>query len=697
MTHLWPASRNSFHPAWLLLLVPPAISWGIAWLSDSDRSVLLPLGRLTLMALVVLPWVWWRSTDAGPGLRRILKEVRLQLPGFLIAVGLPGVLGIGIHPDLAQWVFLTFAFGCCLMGATAFGSEFEQRTLGGLLAQPRPRIAIFLEKLLVLATLLGVALAHFVLLQGNSPGFEFHVALNVVGAALCTGPLFSLWSRSTLAGLIFSVTAPLLLYLLASLLGEWVLQRWAPGELTEPEFEQGLFRVGLPLYLLASLVLAWRTFLNLELRDGEAGGKAASNLHPLSGPVDRLIHPLLGRAGSWGPLLRKEFRLQVIPWLVASLAVGVWLLWMAVSWARGGEIDPRAVDQVSGATLVAGLMSLMLILGTSAASVAEERELGTLEWQLTQPVPIRRQWWAKVMVTTLFTFAMGLALPYLLLRLWFGPSTLMEGWNHPGPRDLLVVVACTGILQALGMYASSLSRNTMKASALTVGLAAGLVLLVALCGWTLERHMEATLGGFQEGSGFRATIHAPAWAPTAAELTQYLQLAVGGAVLLLVATLLALASSHFRQTRPAARRLTLEWAGLSVGLMAVLLVGGGVFTRLALLNHQSRMAEFQSERRAALVQELARSDRATTLTQTLREKFGVSPGASNEELCQAIVERAGPGAVEEIWSLLVHLRGTGAKNTEYLNQIAARYGLPLIPPSTNPPATPPLRPPRQDR
>jgi ABC-type transport system involved in multi-copper enzyme maturation permease subunit len=370
---------------------------------------------------------------------------------------------------------------------------------------------------------------------------------------------------------------------------------------------------------------------------------------------------------------------------------------MAVSWVRGGEIDPRAVDQVSGATWVAGLMSLMLILGTSAASVAEERELGTLEWQLTQPVPIRRQWWAKVMVTTLFTFAMGLGLPYLLLRLWFGPSTLMEGWNHPGPRDLLIVLACAGTLQALGMYASSLSRNTMKASALTVGLAAGLVLLVALCGWTLERHMEPTLGGFQEGSWYHATIQAPAWAPTTTELTQYLQLAVGGAVLLLVTTLLGLASGHFRQSRLAARRLTLEWAGLSVGLMAVLLIGGGVFIRLVLLNHQARMAEFQAERRAALVKELARSGPATTLTQALREKFGVSPGASNEELCQAIVEQAGLNGVEEISGLLAHLRATGVKNTEYLNRITARYGLPLVPPSTNPPATRPLRPPRQDR
>jgi hypothetical protein len=227
MTHVWPASRNSFHPAWLLLLVPPAISWTVAWLSPGDTSTRLHLGRLTLMALVVLPWVWWRSTNAGPGLCRILKEVRLQLPGFLIAVGLPGVLGIWIHPDLAQWMFMAFAFGCSLMGATAFGAEFEQRTLGGLLSQPRPRIAIFLEKLSVLAVLLSVALAHLVLLRSGTPGFEPHIALNFALVGLCTGPLFSLWSRSTLAGLIFSVTVPLLLYLLGTLIGEWVFQRWS--------------------------------------------------------------------------------------------------------------------------------------------------------------------------------------------------------------------------------------------------------------------------------------------------------------------------------------------------------------------------------------------------------------------------------------------------------------------------------------
>lgn len=692
MTHVWPASRNSFHPAWLLLLVPPAISWTVAWLSPGDTSTRLHLGRLTLMALVVLPWVWWRSTNAGPGLCRILKEVRLQLPGFLIAVGLPGVLGLWIHHDLEQWMFMAFAFGCSLMGATAFGTEFEQRTLGGLLSQPRPRIAIFLEKLSVLAMLLSVALAHLVLLRSGTPGFEPHIALNFALVGLCTGPLFSLWSRSTLAGLIFSVTVPLLLYLLGTLIGEWIFQRWNLWALTATRFDAWLVDVGLPLYLLASLGLSWRTFRGLELRDGEAGGKATSNLHPLSGPVDRLLSPLLGRSGTWGPLLRKEFRLQVIPWLVASLAVGVWLLWAAVGWMRGDEVDTRAIDQVSGATLVAGLMSLLLVLGTSAASIAEERELGTLEWQLTQPVPLRRQWWAKVMVTTLFTFALGLGLPYLLLRLWFGPSTLMEGWNHPGLRDVLIVLACTATLQALGMYASSLSRNTMKASALTVGLAAGLILILVLCGWFLALGLEAVARDSQEAMESSTSITAPSWSPSVAELHRLTEIGVGVGVTLLLFTLLAFGATNLRQARPASNRLLQQASVLTVGLIVYVLSAGVALTHLWRLQHEASMADIQGQRRQQLVIALSAAVQEGSATGALFEQFGVPTNAHVEELVQAILIQGGQRAAENI-VLVLRSRQQGRSNL-LINELAARYGLPLAPPPTNRPAPPGPRVPR---
>jgi len=157
MTLSWPSSRNSFHPAWLLLPLPPLL--GILWATFNEFSRVHPalVLRLLLAGVVVVPVLWWRASPAGDRPRRIMKELRVQLPGFLLATLVPSLMTWGIEREWAVWMLFGYPFGCFLMGASAFGSEFEQRTLASLLAQPKSRGAVFREKMAVLAGLLFLA------------------------------------------------------------------------------------------------------------------------------------------------------------------------------------------------------------------------------------------------------------------------------------------------------------------------------------------------------------------------------------------------------------------------------------------------------------------------------------------------------------------------------------------------------------
>ncbi len=95
--------RNPFHPAWLLLFLPPLVGLLVPsepaslleqflGASAANPALGLALGVRLLFAaavvgLVVLGWI--RPRTGRP--LRILKELRLQMPGVLIAYLGPGV------------------------------------------------------------------------------------------------------------------------------------------------------------------------------------------------------------------------------------------------------------------------------------------------------------------------------------------------------------------------------------------------------------------------------------------------------------------------------------------------------------------------------------------------------------------------------------------------------------------------------
>ncbi len=682
MTLRWPNSRNSFHPAWLLLILPPLISVLISVGSTSAPQQGEQYVRLALALLVTAPLIWWRSGDAGAVIRRLLKELRIQMPGFLVATGVPGLLGLVAPADYSEWSFFAYAFGCALMGATALGVEYEHRTLSGLLSQPRTRRALYVDKLSVLGVLLGLAATNQLALQSGVRSSEPVVIVQVAVFAFCSGPFFSLLSRSTLAGMVFSAAVPLILTLAASLLTETLIRWFQPADWTEDRVQSALFPWACGFYLVATFLLGWRQFKRLEVRDSGAGGKAVSSLHPLSQPADWLVTRLLPHTGSSAQLLRKELRLQVIPWFVAGIMVGLWLIWMILGWSRTPAPEFRQLDQVSGATLVASLLGVFLILGTSAASIAEERELGTLEWQLTQPISIRQQWWTKVAVTGALALGLGLGLPWLLLRIWFGAETLYEGWSHPGHHEVWAFVGGSTLLLSLGLYASSTSRNTMGAVATTVGLGAGLIAVESLCGLTLGRWMDEAVRGNVEALQAGQLLEAPTWSPSQSQIESIAFTFIAGLIVLTIGSLLGLAAGHFRRARRQSRRVVIELGTLTAGLVLLSLASGSAVIHLAQRHHQAESVQFQLEKQQLLVRELEQFIRASVVPKTVYQHFGVPETTEPGELIRAIQTRGGPVAVDEIVTVL-RTRRLGPRNTLYLNELASRYGLPVLDLPTN--------------
>ncbi len=657
MTITFPSSRNSFHPAWLLLVVPPLISLGLIWWYQSPPEYLAQTVRLAITLLATLPLLLLRSGPVGMRTQRLLKELRVLLPGCLLAVLLPGLLTMSGQREAGEWAVFCYGFGCLLMGAALFGGEFEQRTIATLLGQPLSRRMIYAEKLGTLVLLITFASLNLFLSLAQVSNLsygsdELWELLLVPLFAICSGPLFSLASRSTLAALIFTAAVPMVA-LLFGLLGLQVVHRLGhPGE-PFPEFwGERLIWIGTPIYLAVTAVLSWWSFRNLEVRDGGAGGRSSTGLHPLSLPVDALLGRLLPASGATVQLIRKEFRLHVVPWLVAGLMVGLWLLWLLLRYLAKDEDFRSTLNQVAAMSVFAAILGSLIVVGAGAACVAEERELGTLEWQLTQSVPIRRQWAIKVAVTMAMSLGLGILLPLLLLWLGFGREQLRGELGEQSIRVGMMFAALFIVASATSIYASSVSRNTMKATATAVGLAAGFAGVIAVVGATITANLDQAFSNLPE-KWQETNAGKPDWAPSQELLEGLAVTFLAVIVLAFVAGLLWLGGRNCRRQVVPVRDVVRQFAGMSLLLVVLLGVCGAIAARLMVLKQQEVWFEMQRMERGnavATVRGLASSGK---LTPEIYGQFNVPTNASPLALTDAIIAARGLNGVNEmarIWN-----------------------------------------------
>jgi hypothetical protein len=215
--------------------------------------------------------------------------------------------------------------------------------------------------------------------------------------------------------------------------------------------------------------------------------------------------------------------------------------------------------------LVVIIFGGIVLLFTGASAVAEERQLGTLDWQLASPPSIRRQWWIKASVALCVTAVLGLGLPLLLLRLGLGDG--FKDLISADRSDLPALAASAGLvmvaLTSAGLYASTLARNTVTAvcTALVVLAAAGVLLAACQPISVLWRSMRAET--FNQDLVVLISSSPPP--PT------FLRF-LGSCTIVPSILWLFLAGRNFRFGLPTGQRLRTQLAVLAGGLIVLALV-----------------------------------------------------------------------------------------------------------------------------
>jgi hypothetical protein len=137
-----------------------------------------------------------------------------------------------------------------------------------------------------------------------------------------------------------------------------------------------------------------------------------------------------------------------------------------------------------------------LLVGTLA--VAEERRLGTFDFQLVLPISRTRQWWIKVQWCYAIALVLGVILPTFLELLVQG----FLGREIPGLPGLLLVRLLLWLgATTLGLFASSLARGMMSALSIVAGLLLAGFLLAGTVGTSTDHFQPSPLPLFLLVSG----------------------------------------------------------------------------------------------------------------------------------------------------------------------------------------------------
>lgn len=675
-----PLSRNHFHPVWLLLPLPPLAAIALQWFNDNEAEFLILGLRAILLGVLVGAMAVLRfNGGAGPGLR-LLKEMRQQLPGALLALLVPGMLAWSGSYSAVQWALGSFALGCFLLGANAFGAEFEQRTLAGLLAQPISRARLYIEKLGVAAVLILLATVNLALTVVPDAGARIArgevLQMSIVALlAVASGPLFSLLGRSTLAGAVFTATVPLVMGLGSLSLLQLAHEFAFPDETMPPVWSIRWFAWATPVYLLITATLGWWTFARLQVHD--SGGRTTQALHPLSRPVDGLFRRILPDRNPLASLLRKELRLHVAPWLVAGIMVLLAVLvWLLRSWVDPESSLARSLNDVSLLAVFAGLLGTLALVVAGAACVAEERELGTFEWQLTQPITLARQWLVKLGVATTVALTFGILLPAGLLWLSFESESFGRTFGEVHPVALTTYAACFLLLFVVSLYASSISRSTMRATASTVFIAAGICAWIALFGLGAGEWLSRRMS--EQHESWTGQVNPPAWAPSHEVLSALGIVAIVANGLLLALPLLAFAGANARRLHVAPGPVARQLGGMIAGLTLVLAVEMVFLSQLVLLRNQEDRAISQAEMKDRAIDDIRKAQISGHFTPEVASRLWAAPTDPPEAIVANLIGREGFDALASIQTRIRPVTPAPpivGGSFRMTSEMARRYGL----------------------
>ena len=381
----------------------------------------------------------------------VAKEFRALLPlwaGTFVALAAafvwrrsPSDLGV-----------IGYVGGVLALGAHSFGHEYGHRTLPMLLAQPAPRARLFAAKFLMvgaMVTTLAAAAAVVFTMDGSRVDAPAMMVILPAAGGVFVAPLFTMLCRSTLAGAVMGGSGPMMVWVVG-LLAAW----WGFGVDGETMFAwlvnqwPVVAAIACPVFALVT----WRVFNRLEAIEGT----------PATLTLPRWAAAPAGarRAAPWRALLLKEVHLQQM-----TIAL---TLFYAVIWGIGvglRDTVPASVALPLEAVLLLYCMGLAIVIGALAS--AEERQQGTLEVQLLQPVSAHGQWAVKCLVALSLAILLGVVMPVGLINL----VSLNTGPN-PLVGMTMNLVLLVVMLTSSSLYISSLVGSGVKA--MTWSLPAGI-------------------------------------------------------------------------------------------------------------------------------------------------------------------------------------------------------------------------------
>lgn len=387
----------------------------------------------------------------------VVKELRALLPIWLACLGAFACLAAARAAALISGGsahgsgLLIFVPTAIALGAFSIGHEYTCRTLPQLLSQPGNRASVLVTKLAVVAamliTLAGAAWGSVLFPLGTT----YMVVMLSVLLGLFVAPWLTMVCRNPLAGTVFTIAIPGVLWSLAGPAGN----------------ETGIVAVAAGTMGLSAIaaVMCPVTFMRLEATDG--GGVHLRWPTASAGTLEaRRRHPI------W-LLIKKELGLQQLALALALLYIVIWFAVGAMTRTVSAPADPRDLDLFRGVTLMYGAM-LALLIGALAS--AEERQLGTADWQALLPMSSARQWQIKAAVAIALAMLLSVGLPAFLLSI----SGLEIG---VGPWYVAEIV----MLNVCALYVSSLCSNAVRALVLSLAPAAALTFAVA---WLLHLRLS---------------------------------------------------------------------------------------------------------------------------------------------------------------------------------------------------------------
>jgi hypothetical protein len=399
----------------------------------------------------------------------VAKEIRALLPTW--AASMLVLLVARAFGDPKSYVTGLFVCGVAgvALGAQSMGHEYTHRTLSMLLTQPSPRARLLVTKLLVLVPLVLTlaAMAWLLLLnplndqfpisgRSGADWFSPAIILLPVLVSLSLAPLLTVICRSSLAGIVFSITIPSVLGLSAQLLALATYGSAYVNSTAADRFAAVVFWSAMTAMSAGAVLGTWLMFRRLEAIEGPSSDiQLPTTWRPAAVQAPAHRHPV------W-LLVKKEIHLQQMAFVVAGLYLAGWGTLSSVR-----HFVPEIVGPPLGVVglLYAGLQAVLI--GSLAS--AEERHLGTLPAQVLLPMATWRQWLVKAAMALGLALALGIGWAVLLVALHPSPDGIRVHPLHVGLMILLTTSA---------LYVSTLCSSGVKALLLSLFAAPFLMLLL---------------------------------------------------------------------------------------------------------------------------------------------------------------------------------------------------------------------------